>query len=292
MTSRALVLGGGGPVGIAWEAGLIAGAAAKGIALADADCLLGTSAGSAVGAELALGRAPADLYDRQLAQSHRSGGRDVHAGASDGAPDLGPLLELMSRRPETSEPLAAWLRELGAYALAARTLDEASFVRSFGRLAEADWPAGGYACTAVDAYSGEFRLWDARAGVPLGRAVASSCAVPGIFPPITIEGARYMDGGMRSPTNADLARGYDEVIVVAVTGPMATQAVRRRLEAEIATLREDGARVTLLTPDEPSIAAFGPNLMDAARRRPAAEAGFAQGRAEAARLRAHRPSAR
>ncbi len=134
--------------------------------------------------------------------------------------------------------------------------------------------------------------WDKQSGVALGLAVASSCAVPGVFPPVTINGRRYMDGGMRSSTNADLARGYDKVLVVSVTGSRAmtmrgpyAQRARERLERELGGLREGGSAVELIVPDAASLEAFGPNLLDPSRRGEVAQAGLRQGRAEAARLR-------
>ena len=68
MTTKALVLGGGGPVGIAWETGLLAGLAEGGIDLSHADYILGTSAGAFVGAQLAMGRSPAKLVATILAR--------------------------------------------------------------------------------------------------------------------------------------------------------------------------------------------------------------------------------
>jgi NTE family protein len=139
-------------------------------------------------------------------------------------------------------------------------------------------------CTAADAETGAFRVWDAAAGVDPMRAVAASCAVPGLYPPVTIAGRRYIDGGVRSPTNADLATGCDDVLLVAVTlkpfGPMMEAAARR----ELAPIEAAGGRTLLIVPDEPSLEAFGPNLMDTARRAQIAEAGLRQGRNEAARL--------
>ena len=161
--------------------------------------------------------------------------------------------------------------------------------RTFGRmLASAEsWPSRRYLCTSVDALTGEFQPWDNDSGVPLSRAIASSCSVPGVYPPITIKGRRYIDGGMRSGTNADLAKGYDTVVVVAVTtaaeGPAADRS-RQRLEAELDVLRSSGSTVHVLSPDAASQAAFGVNLMDFTKRAGAAEAGLAQGRAEAARI--------
>jgi NTE family protein len=152
------------------------------------------------------------------------------------------------------------------------------------------WPHR-FACTAIDTADGSLVVWDATARVDLLRAIASSSAVPGLVPPITINGRRYMDGGVGSTTNAQLARGHDIVLVVAViAGGRASRSgrgnvLRQRLEQEMEELRAGGASVELLEPDEPSVEAFGPNLLDASRRRMAAEAGERQGRAEAGRLR-------
>ncbi|HEY8489372.1 MAG TPA: patatin-like phospholipase family protein [Dehalococcoidia bacterium] len=291
MTRRALVLSGGGPVGIAWEAGILAGLAEEGVDLAAADFILGTSAGSVVGAQLALGRPPAAMLAAELAQVE---GTRAAASTLLRPPDLQPLMEVMIKAATSGRSPEETRAEIGAFALAAETVPEEEFIATFGQWIgglEGGWPER-FACTAVDTADGTFVVWNREAGVSLARAVASSCAVPGIFPPVTINGRRYMDGGMRSGTNADLARGYDVVIVVSVMprepvpGREAmAEAARRRLEGELASLRESGSVVALVAPDKGSQEAFGPNLMDVGRRAAAAEAGARQGRAEAGRLR-------
>jgi NTE family protein len=281
--SRALVLGGGGPVGIAWETGLLAGLAEGGVDLGQADYILGTSAGAFVGSQVAMGRRVADMAGAILKEAERP--RPVPRPPSD-APDIGALLAKIRQAAAQGDPAAA-RRELGAYALAARTIDEESFIRGFGRaLAEAQadaWPTRGYACTAVDVETGEFVLWTADMKVGLARAVASSCSVPGIFPPITIAGRRYMDGGVRSATNADLAAGHDFVVVVAVR--VGESDLVGALEGELNVLRDGGAQVELIGPDPASAAAFGPNLLDPTTRPAAAKAGLDQGRSLAGALR-------
>jgi NTE family protein len=290
--TRALVLGGGGPVGIAWEAGLIAGLAEGGVDLAAADYILGTSAGSFVGSQLAMGKAAGDMAAAILAEADRPrpapppvAGRPAEATA---APNLALLFQKMQEAASGQRDPQAVRREIGAFALAAQTVDEATFIRGFGRsLAEAQadaWPQRNFACTAVDAETGEFVVWSGESKVGLARAVASSCSVPGVFPPISINGRRYIDGGMRSPTNADLAAGHPLVVVIAlrIAGPPAQG--RTPLDAEIDTLKAGGARVELITPDAASQSAFGANLMDARVRPAAARAGLAQGRALAASL--------
>ena len=289
--TRALVLGGGGPVGIAWETGLLAGLAENGVNLADADLIIGTSAGSAVGAQLAMGRQPQQMYAALAADAGntRPGPTRQNTGEGGAAPNLMPLMELMQKAAAGGDPVEI-RKEIGKFALEAKTMGEEDFIATFGRmLASAEsWPSRQYMCTAVDALTGEFQTWGNDSNVPLSRAVASSCSVPGIYPPITINGRRYIDGGMRSATNADLVKGYDQVVVVAVTsgaaqGPMA-EAARKRFEAEMETVRESNASVSLIGPDAASVEAFGLNLMDFTRRAGAAEAGLSQGKAEASRI--------
>ena len=289
--TRALVLGGGGPVGIAWESGLVAGLAEGGVNIGEADLIIGTSAGSAVGAQLSMGRSPQQMYAAVAADSGntRPGPTRANTGAGGAPPDLTPLMDLMQKAGRGDVPAEEVRKEMGAFALAANTMSEEAFIATFGRMLATSegWPEKKYMCTAVDAVDGTFVTWTNDSGVPMSRAIASSCSVPGVYPPITINGRRYIDGGMRSGTNADLAKGYDTVIVVAVTtgveGPMADVS-KKRLEDEMATLKDSGSSVTLITPDATSCEAFGVNLMDFSRRSGAADAGLAQGRAEAEAL--------
>ena len=289
--SRALVLGGGGPVGIAWECGLIAGLARHGVDLGAADFILGTSAGAFVGARLAMGDAAAGLVEPILAEAERA-----PPPASD-APKAAPpdLSFLMTKLVEAQSSLrnpAEVRAEIGQWALAAQTLGEADFIRSFGRsfagLAEDYWPERGFACTAVDAETGGFQLWTGDSGVGVVRAVASSCSVPGVYPPVTLKGRRYIDGGMRSATNADLAIGHALVVLAALrldgAAGGAGERLAAKLDEEIALLRDGGAEVVLITPDDASQQSFGPNLMDFRRRPDAARAGLAQGESLAAEI--------
>jgi NTE family protein len=292
MASRALVLGGGGPVGIAWEAGLLAGLDEGGVRLADADFIVGTSAGSFVGAQLAMGREAGALASPIIAETPAAP-RPISSNPSQSsAPDLTTLFKKMQEAMSGKRPGKEVRAEIGAWALSQKTISEEEFIAGFGRsftaLADNAWPERNYACTAVDAQSGEFVVWNKEAGVGVVRAVASSCSVPGVFPPITIKGRRYIDGGMRSATNADLAKGYDAAIVVAVTGGAsndpAMERFRKMLDNEINVVRESGARVELIVPDEASLKAFGINLMDSRRRPGAAKAGLKQGKSLAAKL--------
>lgn len=291
MTTRALVLGGGGPVGIAWESGLVAGLARGGVDLGRADFTMGTSAGSFVGARLAMGADAATLADPILAEAARAASPERQASARAPA-DLSKLMSLLADAQGGVRNPAEARAEIGAFALAAETMSEDAFIASFGRsfaeLADDAWPERGFACTAVDAETGGFQFWTGTSGVGVTRAVASSCSVPGVYPPVTLDGRRYIDGGMRSSTNADMAAGYDLVVVVAVrlgaAGGAAAERIAAKLDEEIESLKEGGSTVVTLVPDAASIAAFGPNLMDFRRRGDAARAGLAQGEAHAADL--------
>jgi NTE family protein len=287
---RALILGGGGPVGIAWEAGVLAGLARAGADASAADAIAGTSAGAVVGALLALGRPPAEIaeeWGRPLASTPRK------SAARAPAPDLAVLIGKIQEAIKRIRPGPELAAELGAYALAASTIDEAAFFDEFGPLARAArgaaWPER-FSCTAFDAVSGEFTVWDARAGVDLVRAVASSCAVPGVYPPISLRGRRYIDGGLLSPTNAQLAEGHARVLVLSVTEAFLAPLARARqrptaLEREVSALRAAGARVEVIQMDAEAASALGPHLLSPRHRHLGLEAGLRQGRAEAARVR-------
>jgi NTE family protein len=128
--------------------------------------------------------------------------------------------------------------------------------------------------TAVDADTGEFVPLDRDSGVPLVEAVAASCAVPGVWAPVSTGGRRLVDGGLRSPVNADLAAGCDQVVVLApivrAIGPMIG------VGTQVAALRAQGARVALVSPDAEALAAIGRNVLDPAHRAAAARAGRRQ----------------
>lgn len=289
--TRALVLGGGGSVGVAWETGLVAGLAEKGVDLSSADFILGTSAGSVVGAQLALERSPATMLSRILNPPQQPKAQPTGTAKPMAAPDLAPLIKRMQELTSGARPPEQVRKEIGAWALTAPTrITEEQFVALIERtLPDQGWTERNFACTSVDTADGKPVVWNKDSGVGLARAVASSCAVPGIFPPISIKGHRYMDGGMRSGTNGDLAKGYGVVVVVALGGGPRTSETAKRfgaiIDKELEALRKSGSKVELITPDDASRAAFGPNLMDSSHRVAAAKAGLAQGKAAAAKLR-------
>ncbi|HET9220667.1 MAG TPA: patatin-like phospholipase family protein [Terriglobia bacterium] len=270
----ALVLGGGGTSGVAWQAGILKGLRDAGVDLTHSDLMVGTSAGAIVGASLASGEDIDALYARQIAPPPATPPRDVTA--------------LMRARAELQKPgdmtplnTAALIR-LGEMALAAPTESEESrlaTVRSY-LPADASWPDRALLITSIDVATGVLNVWSKDSDVPLLEAVASSCAAPMIAPPATINERRYMDAGVLSGTNAHLASGHDLVIVLAIMreGP-------GMKSHEIEKLRAEGARVEVVAPDARSAAAIFPNILDLTKRAAAAEAGRAQGSEIAAMVR-------
>ena len=195
----ALVLGGGGITGIAWELGILAGLAEAGVDLTDADIVVGTSAGSVVGAQVANGVPLADLYAAQLEPPDAElGGRLSRHRRAQARAAL-PAARQRARQAGPGRPRGA------ARPHAPGSVDREGVIRS--RLPVHGWPERDLRMTAVDAESGEFTVFTADSGVDLVAAVAASCAVPTVWPPVEIGGRSYMDGGMRSTANVDVARG-------------------------------------------------------------------------------------
>ncbi|TNC23515.1 patatin-like phospholipase family protein [Amycolatopsis alkalitolerans] len=274
MTRRGVVLGGGGVAGIAWETGYLTGLIEAGRSVLDADLLVGTSAGSTVAAQITSGIGLPELYQRQVDPS-------LQAPELPAALDAEAMSELFgSAYVEATGPLDM-RRRIGALALRAPTVPEAERRAVIAaRLPRHSWPALDLRIVAVDAHTGEERVFDKDSGVDLVDAVAASCAVPATWPPVTIGARRYVDGGVRSLENADLAAGCERVLVFQVMEVPESH----ELDDQVSTLRASGARVTVIRPDEAAKAALGPNLLDPAVRGPAAKAGHEQGRREAAGL--------
>ena len=147
---------------------------------------------------------------------------------------------------------------------------------------------------ALNAHTGELVAFDRDSGVQLADAVTASTALPGGTATHVVDGVHYINGGVRSAENADLAAGYATVIVLSPFGgadwvrPGQFEGIRRfpgyELDDQVEALRAQGSRVVVITPDAASLEAMGTNQMDPATRPPSARAGFTQGRREAGRI--------
>ena len=270
---HALVLGGGGLAGTAWITGLLAGLAEAGDDVTAAEVIIGTSAGAVVAAQLGSSLPLPELFARQADPERQTAEVPATADLRQIGARIGAYLAGARTRSEV-------LRAIGQFALAADTPPETGRLAGIrSRLPDGNWPARLIRLTAVDCETGELTVFDRDSGVPLADAVAASCAVPGVWPPVSIGGRRYLDGGVRSSDNADLATGYDRVTIISPSGLRSALPSPLPLPEVVARLRADGSDVTVVSPDEASAAAFGANPLDPATRTPAALAGLAQGRA-------------
>jgi NTE family protein len=263
-TGRALVLGGGGIAGIGWEAGLVVGLQGAGVDLTDADLIVGTSAGSVVGAMIATGTdLPLAIDD---IASHAETAPHTPVDFSAVLTAFGVLFDTSLDPQEARASVGMMALEASSLAGAGDRLKEIS-----DRLPSHEWSERPLLITTVDTADGSFVVWDRDSGISLPLAVTASCAVPCVFPPVEINGRRFMDGGVRSPTNADLAAGASAVVIIE---PMAHLSPRPLLERELEALGT--ANVTMIGPDHHAIEIFGHDVLDPALWRPAYHAGIIQ----------------
>lgn len=257
---RALVLGSGGATGIAWELGVLAGLARAGLDL-DADLVVGTSAGAVVAALLTTG----DLPDVAALSAERAGRlRPAH------------LARLLAAQLYPSRRHAlVWLGDRATRTWTSRA--ESGWIeRVAPGLSGLPWPAN-LVIVATDAASGRPAFFTAKRPVDLAAAVAASCALPGVFPAVMVDGRLHFDGGLRSPVNLDLAAGCDAVIALApLSGAIRAH---RRPGHQLKQLESSGARTLLIEPGSSGRRALGPDLLSPER----AERAFAAGEAAAVR---------
>jgi NTE family protein len=296
----ALVLGGGGAAGQAWQIGVIAGLAEAGLDLTEAaDLVVGTSAGATTAAWVRSGIPAAELLASVLSPPVQPVGQSRERPPS---LPMATVFERMRAIGAAATSAADLRRAMGAFGLESDSIlgPGAGQRRAMvaARLPRAEWPDRPMIVVAVDAHTGELAAFDRDSGVDLVDAVTASTALPGMAPTHSINGTHYINGGVRSTDNADLASGYANVVVLSPFGgwsqtpPQAGQfeGLRRDpewgadLASEVEALRKQGSRVEVITPDADSLAAMGTNQMDPATRVPAACAGFAQGKQEATRV--------
>jgi NTE family protein len=271
MEKRAVVLGGGGVTGVAWTMGIIYGLAERGLDLTAADLFVGTSAGSVVAAQLTGGTPIGELYAHELADT--SGDRNAVIGTRVLAGFV-----IAALWPGDRAKGRAWL---GRAALKKDTVPESERRDAIATRVKRDtWPETLLKVTAVDAETGAVAVFDRDSGVSLIDAVAASCAVPLVWPPMTVSGRRYVDGGVRSVANVDLATGYEKVVVIAP----ATAAVKRG-DKPAAQAKALNAESVVISPTDAALTAIGRNPLSPDRRALAAEAGRAQAATEADRVR-------
>ena len=277
LPSKALVLSGGGITGIAWELGILFGLEESGVDITNVDLIVGTSAGSNVGAQINSGLKLEELYNLQLKPIEETIESHVKLESHE-------FRKMMAAAIMSSPDSKTARIRIGEASLAVNTMSEEKRLKLIAsRLPSHNWdPEKKLIINAVNAETGDWVTFDQNSNVPLLLAVAASSAVPGIYPPTTIQDQRYIDGGMSSGTNADLAKDHDLIIIVVAEPtmthpPMGPTMHRITFEEELGELKKAGAKYMVITPDNTSLEAKGPNPMDASSRGAAAKAGRKQG---------------
>jgi NTE family protein len=276
---KALVLGGGGVAGIAWEYGLLKGLLDNGVDLTDADATVGTSAGSVVGATLLQGGLTAAFESQAVPV-------EVDESATSTF-DVAALMGVFAQAVQNSSGPQEARAAIGEYA---RSVPDSTMPEELrigmvaSQLPSQDWPEQELRVTAVDATDGSFAVYDHTSGVELARAIMASCSVPGVGPTTRIDGRPFMDGGMRSGTNADVASDCGRILIIACNAEPAESGLGPSLPVAAAQLREH-SDVLIIEADAASMAAFGTNPLLMSTRGPSADAGYQQGASVAERIR-------
>jgi NTE family protein len=293
MPGIGLVLGAGGEVGYAFHAGVLAALAeVTGWDARSADVIVGTSAGSIAGAVLRAGCSPADLAARVTGDPVSEDARRLLARADEANDRVRPIPAKSPRRglPTMSAPGALlraaarpWNARPGSVAAAALPAGRVSTEVVSAGLRELfdTWPEAPLWINAVELHTGRRVTFgrDVAQDADVATAVAASCAIPTYFEPVEIDGARFVDGGAHSPTNADLLSGIGLDLVV-VSSPMSIAGNKLRfapdqpartysqyaLTREVGRIRKAGTPVLTFQPTPGDLAVFGLNAMDASKR--------------------------
>jgi NTE family protein len=272
-----LVLAGGGYAASAWEIGIITGMADGGLDVRNTDLFVGTSSGSRVALHLASGVAHEPAFQRRLQPEPPSSERPPVV-------DWVGLRDSVARVKQAGGNPTEILQRIGSLAVAAASGRSGSSRREIvaAQLPVETWPGKRVLIAAVNAETGERRAFDSDSGIDLVDAVIASTASFG-WPPTLFQGEHYIDGGFHSTNNADLATGFDQVMILALEPPPGVPIPSMSLvslDETVKTLQDNGALVEVIHPDENTLAALAAagGVMNPAISAPAAMAGRVQGR--------------
>ena len=273
-----LVLGGGGPLGVVWMAQMLSGWAAAWLAAhpenPDPLCpftdgrIVGTSAGSIIGAWLAVHGSLDEFVARQ--------GEPLDPFIAK-PPNLLPFLLAYLKAKLFSRGVAGFRKSMGRSSIRAAVPGEQAWVELVGRafLPQSEWSLDcDFLVTVIDVETTELQAWGPASGVPLATAVAASCAMPCTYPLVHHNGRAWMDGGIGSTTNADLASGCRRVVILDPLGQSFT--TTSHIGREQAQLRAGGSRSMLFQPSAEVKRAIGPNFFDTRKLPRVAELALAQ----------------
>jgi len=293
-----LVLGAGGVLGASWLIGALTALEEEtGFRPSAAEHVVGTSAGAVIATLSAHGIAPATMAtffvgDPLQAVAEAEGdaeGRELPVPDAFrpalALPTLGPGSWPLALRTLRNPKAFGVLAHLGGW-LPRGMVSTAPITRLIERFVGEGWADHPGLWIAATDYRTGGRVTFGRPGSPPARAaeaVAASCAIPGFYCPVSIDGQRYVDGGLHSPSNVDLLAGLGLDLVVCLNPSTSAQrpagrwpasriaaAVRahagRRLAEEVALLSGQGTEVLVLEPTAEDLRVMGTNLMSRARR--------------------------
>ena len=270
-----LVLGGGGVTGIAWMTGILTGLQEKGLDISKFDSIVGTSAGSTVGAQISSSTSLTELFERQ-------------ANAAKQTHELVPKLNKLTLLWRLLPALRYWKKPVKFRQCIAKIAIKTNSVLPAkrlevinARLTDKVWPSEDSAPTlniiAINALTGKHVVFNQHTDISLTNAVAASCAVPLVWPAVKVGDGIYIDGGIRSMNNADLITDCKNVLIISPTGLGKKGMPWANLQDEVKFLQAEGAQVHVITPDEYSLSEMGKNPLDPSKRTDSALAGKKQG---------------
>jgi NTE family protein len=270
--STAVVLGGGGLAGIGWTIGVLAALEEAGaLRLGSADHVVGTSAGAAVAAAVLQAGSAVGEYDKVVRKSRRND-------------ELAPAVALAEVIPDVlaihggDDPVAVKAARLAELSRQRSGIDPSRRRDVVARrVADDYWPDARLGIVAVRV-DGRRTVFTRESGVGLVDALTASCAVPGLWPVVRIDGDDYIDGGTFSLTNAELAQDAGRVVVLQPTSESPAYASAQRQEVL--------DRAVVVEPSKRALAGFGPDPFDPDVRGVAAVLGYEDGLAASARVRA------
>jgi NTE family protein len=280
-----LVIGGGGFVGIAWEIGVFKALEDGGASLKKVSAVIGTSAGALVGAQYFSGR---DI-DVMFREQHHPGWL-VHVSKLVQSKKAKPFTDKQNDEESKREQKV----RLGRSAIESRSfLPQSLYIKMVQKVIKVKgWPQDvNYMPTTTDCETGDLKLWRQSDSIPFIRAVAASCCVPNILPPVTINGRRYVDGGCGSVNNFDkiIETGIQKAIFIGPFGGEHSPEIgqeRRKLSKEIEQVKQAGIDALVITPSAKLAESCGLDILNPALSPAAAECGLADGRDIAGKVKA------
>jgi NTE family protein len=261
--STAVVLGGGGLAGIGWTVGVLAALEESGVLGLDSiDRVIGTSAGAAAAAAVLQAGSASVEYDKMVRKTRRNDEISPAVTLGDVMPDVMAI-------HGNQDPIAVKTKRFVALSRERSTIDPIRRRDAIARRVQKDsWPNGRFEVTAVRA-DGSRAVFTSESSVGLVDALTASCAVPGLWPVVRIDGEDYIDGGTFSLTNAELARDADRVVVLQPMPELPAYATAERQEVL--------DRAVVIEPSERARAGFGSDPFDPDVRGVAAVLGYEDG---------------